>query len=196
MFAAVCTLLAMAAHMPMSGSDIPMTAVVFGAATVFCFARMAAALGERGLVSIGLLVGGSQVGLHLLFEVAQSPAAHPTGAAPMPGMADMAGFAGAQSGSAPMGLTPGMTIAHALAAVTTAWWLRRGEAALFTLARQARTVLNATWRMLAWWAAAPVPTRRMRRPMAAANSGSPRSYTARVLLFTVIRRGPPPALCW
>jgi hypothetical protein len=193
-FAAVCTVLAVAAHMPMSGSGVPMTAVMVGAAAVFCFARMAASLGERGLVSIGLLVGGSQFALHVLFEVAQAPAAPQVAAVPMPGMDGMTGMAGAPSGSALLGLSYGMTIAHVLGAVVAAWWLRRGEAALFAVARRARAVVSTSWRMLAWWAGGALSARPMRRAMPTLGSEPRRSYVARVLLFSVIRRGPP-AVC-
>jgi hypothetical protein len=174
----------------MSPSQVPTTAVLFGAVAVFCFARMAASLGERGLVSIGFLVGGSQFGLHLLFEVARAPVAHPA-AMSMPGMADMSGMAGAPSGSAPLGLTSGMTIAHVVAAILTAWWLRRGEAALFAVARQAGAALDTSWRMLTWWAAGAPLSRLMPWVAPTLDFEPRRSYVGRLLLFMVIRRGPP-----
>lgn len=191
-FAAVCTLLAVAAHRLMSATSIPLAAQVFGAVAVFCFARIAAALGERGLVAIGLLVGGSQIGLHLLFHAVQSVqfAAVPA-PAPMSGMNGMSAMPG--SGSSPLGLTSGMTIAHVLAAATAAWWLHRGEAAVFAAVERARGVLGASWRMLAWWLAGnrQVPTA---PPTMSATAPDVRQATvARVLSFTVIRRGPPPA---
>jgi hypothetical protein len=192
-FAAVCTLLAMATHLPMAAAHVPVTAVAFGAAAVFCFARIAAVPGERGLASIGLLVGGAQIGLHLLFQATQASVARP--AASMPGMAHMPAMAGATSGSALFGLTSGMTIAHVLAAAVTAWWLRRGEAALFTAVRRARAALSASWRMLAWWTAGAQPTWSTGVAMPAVGPEARGPTVARVLLFTVIRRGPPAAVC-
>ncbi|MBS2536266.1 hypothetical protein KGQ20_26225 [Catenulispora sp. NF23] len=214
-FAAVCTLLAVAAHRLMSVSDIPVTAIALGAAAVFCFARIAAALGERRLATIGLLVGGSQIGLHLLFQAAQAQSALsvqsvsslPSGSAgtmSMPGMADipamggmggMPGMAGGSSSSF-LGTTTGMTIAHVLAALVTAWWLRRGEAALFAVVQRAGTagaVLGASWRMVAEWAAGVRPIRSAGPARSVVGVGIHRPAAARVLLFSVIRRGPPAA---
>ena len=192
-FAAVCTLLAVAAHRVMSGTGIPLVAEVFGAGAVFCFARIAAGLGERGLATIALLVGGSQVGLHVLFHAVQAPAT------PMPGMSDMPGMAGVGSGMASgpvlLGTPTGMTIAHALAAAVAAWWLRRGEVALFRAVERARVVVGASWRMLAGWVAGTRPLRTPSRPAPAASLGVRCPAVARVLLFAVIRRGPPPAVC-
>ncbi|MEY9909020.1 hypothetical protein ABIA35_005254 [Catenulispora sp. MAP12-49] len=175
-FAAVCTLLAVAAHRLMSGTGIPVAAQVFGAVAVFCFARIAAALGERGLGSIALLVGGSQIGLHLLFHAVQAPTM-----SAMPGMGQISGN------------SSGMTIAHILAAATAAWWLRRGEAALFAAVERARVVLGASWRMVAWWAMGTRPIRSAPPAVPAFGPEVCRPAAARALLFTVIRRGPPPA---
>jgi hypothetical protein len=202
-FAAVCTLLAVAAHRVMSATGIPLAAEVFGAAAVFCFARIAAGLGERGLATIALLVGGSQVGLHLLFHAVQASAVPVSGVASaatsMPGMDHMSGMAEAGSGMASgpvlLGTSTGMTIAHVLAAAVAAWWLRRGEVALFGAVERARVVVGASWRMLAGWVAGTRPLRTPSRPAPAASLDVRRPAVARVLLFAVIRRGPPPAVC-
>ncbi|WP_370365888.1 hypothetical protein [Catenulispora sp. GP43] len=175
-FAAVCTLLAVAAHRLMSATAIPVAAQALGAVAVFCFARIAAAPGERGLGSIALLVGGSQIGLHLLFHAVQAPT--------MPAMSGVGDMSGTSSG---------MTIAHVLAAACAAWWLRRGEAALFAAVERARVVLGASWRMLAWWALGMRPIRSAPPTLPAVGRDARRPVTARALLFTVIRRGPPPA---
>jgi len=194
---AVCTLLAVAAHRAaMASAGVPVAAMVLGAAVVFCFARVAAGLGERGLGTIGVLVAGSQIGLHLLFEMFQASDMR-AGTPSMAGMGDMAGVAGAADapsmpGPAHMpGTTFGMTIAHVLACIAAAWWLRRGEAALFAAAERARAVLGLSWRMVALWIAGA----RLIRPTGPAafvvDLGSHNPAVARVLLFTVIRRGPP-----
>ena len=183
---AVCALLAVAAHRTMSGTGIPVVAMVIGAAAVFCFARIAAALGERGLGAIGLLVGGSQIGLHLLFQAAQGSAQR--GTPPMTGMAGMQVMPAIQS--VPR-TTPGMTIAHVLAAAVSAWWLRRGEAALFAAVGRARLILGASWRLLARWVAGTQPTGPAAPSVLAAGAGVHKPAMVRALLFTVIRRGPP-----
>lgn len=199
---AVCTLLAVAAHRSMSAAGIPVAAVAAGAAMVFCFTRIAAALGERGLGSIVLLVGGSQVGLHLLFQAVQAAAAQ-NGTVPAPGMPNMSGMPGVPdvramttlpSGGVSLFGISGMTIAHAVAALLTAWWLRRGEAALFKAADRAGAVLGASWRILTWWIAGERPLRPTGPAVTAAGIGV-RPAAARVLLFTMIRRGPPAAAC-
>lgn len=191
---AVCTLLAVAAHRAaMAGAGVPVAAVVIGAVVVFCFARVAAGLGERGLGTIGVLVGGSQVALHLLFTAFRASDS-PAGAASAAGMGDMAGMANAPSTLGPAhmpGTASVMTIAHVLAAVAAAWWLRRGEAALFAAVERAGAVLGVSWRMVARWI---VGTRLIRPPGPAApvaGWGRHQPAVARVLLFTVIRRGPP-----
>jgi hypothetical protein len=193
-FAAVCTLLAVAAHRVMSATGIPLAAELFGAVAVFCFARIAAGLGERGLATIALLVGGSQVGLHLLFHAVQAPAATSmSGMGDMPGMAEVG--TGVASGPALLGTTTGMTIAHVLAAAVAAWWLRRGEVALFGAVERARVVLGSSWRVLAGWVAGTRPLRSVSCQAPAASLDARRPAVARVLLFAVIRRGPPPAVC-
>lgn len=210
-FAAVCTLLAAAAHRSMSASAIPAAVMVPAVAVVFCFARVATACrGERRLASIALLVGGSQLGLHLLFEAAQVHDALGAGSgmASMPGMSGMAGMDGmpgmaypagvsgavGTSGPGLLGTTYGMTIAHVLAASVTAWWLRRGEAALFAAVERAGAVLGASWRLLAEWVAGARPIGPGGVAARASRSERRRLPRARVLFFTVIRRGPPAAV--
>ncbi|MEY9854963.1 hypothetical protein ABH935_000562 [Catenulispora sp. GAS73] len=214
-FATVCTFLAVAAHRLMSATDIPFAAEAFGAVAVFCFARIAAALGERGLASIGLLVGGSQIGLHLLFQAVQDSAGHAassavstsvtsvTASGSMPGMSDMPGMADAVSGVSAhgtmagmsTGMTSGMTIAHILAAAVTAWWLRRGEAALFAVVERARVVVGASWRWVAWCLLGTRPVCSAPRAIRAVGPDVRRPAVVRALQFAVIRRGPPAAVC-
>ena len=219
-FATVCTFLAVAAHRLMSATGIPFAAEAFGAVAVFCFARIAAALGERGLASIGLLVGGSQIGLHLLFQAVQDSAGHVVSAAvsmpvtmpvtasgSMAGMSDMPGMADAVSGVSAhgsmsgmstgmtSGMTSGMTIAHILAAAVAAWWLRRGEAALFAVVERARVVVGASWRWVAWWLLGTLPVRSAPRAIRAVGTDVRRPAVVRALQFAVIRRGPPAAVC-
>ena len=90
-----------------------------------------------------------------------------------------------------------MPIAHGLAAIVTAWWLRRGEAALFAAAERARAVLGASWRMVAWWVggAEPRPVLSVGPAMRALGHGAGQPTAVLLLLFTVIRRGPPAATC-
>lgn len=117
-FAAVCVLLACLGHLSASGELMAPWKVAAG---------FAGALGVAGLLSgherslwtiMGGLLGG-QFALHVLFT---------TGHVHGPGEQFVA--PGQGSGM-------GMTVAHLLAAVVAAWWLRRGERAAWTFARRA-----------------------------------------------------------
>jgi hypothetical protein len=148
-FAAMCLGLGVLAHRLMSGAAIPAWAMVLGGIGAYVPARLGTRR-ERGLVGILLLMGVTQIALHLLFASAQNAAAAAsTMTASMPGMhmpsgASMAGMPGmtmpgmsmSGSGSA-MSMSAGMLLAHALAAAICAWWLRRGEAAVHRLVRGA-----------------------------------------------------------
>ena len=237
-FTAVCTALALGAHLPMAAGGVPCPAVALGAGAVFAAARAAAGR-ERGLAAVGVLVGASQFGLHLVFDAAQRMAAPGSGGgdrclrcprcprcprwprcprrcptSSMPSMPSMpstpsmhdplaalsmapmgpaATSAGAHAVAAPMGLSAGMTTAHVLAALLAAWWLRRGEAAVFACARWAGALARATWRTLAWLLATPAPDGTPSRAAAPRGPGAPRGFHSRLLRFSVIGRGPPTA---
>ncbi|WP_128508652.1 hypothetical protein [Streptomyces inhibens] len=165
-FAAVCVTTAALGHAFMSVQPLPWWALVaaFGAAGTMAW-RLAGQ--ERG----GLVVTGStvmaQLGLHSLFGLAQScPGSSVSAPTPMDGTPEMSGMAG--MAAVPVGSaahlgqmavvhgdmselhlahsgpgTPGMTLAHALAALMCGLWLWRGEAAAFRLARTVAAVLFA-----------------------------------------------------
>ncbi|WP_449353259.1 hypothetical protein [Streptomyces shaanxiensis] len=83
-------------------------------------------------------------------------------------------------------ITPHATAAHLTAALLLTWWLRRGEAALWSLMRRAVTLLPG---LAAWWRgygepAAPAPA----RPVPDQGTRAPRPL---LLRHTVHRRGPP-----
>lgn len=228
-FAVVCTLLAVGAHLPMTPARVPSAVVALGALAVFGVARAAASV-ERGLAAIAGLVGACQFGLHFLFELVQRPmAAAPTVSAPrvtvpvgsMGSMADMPSMAQdplaalsmgpmppvpasgmspsplvaavphIAAGGAPMGLSLGMTFAHVLAALVAAWWLRRGEAAVFATARWAAVLVRASWRTLAWLLATPTLPVRTRAPRAPRFTDTASALRSRLIRFVVIGRGPP-----
>jgi hypothetical protein len=113
-FAAVCVSLACLGHLT-SGEPMALWSVGVGFLAVLGVANLLTGH-ERSLWTIsGGLVGG-QFALHSLF-VASSCHPHPV----------------VHSGS---GSGLGMTTAHLLAAVAAAWWLRRGERAVWALARR------------------------------------------------------------
>ena len=193
-FAAACLGLAAVAHAAVSHAGIPVRMLGGGWLAVFLFGRIAAAR-ERGLAPIAALVGGSQVVLHLLFTASQSGAGHDSamaGTAGMAGMPDMAGMPSMTDEPAPVmnHLTVGMLCAHGIAALVTAWWLRRGEAAVYDCAQRPLAPLDA-WlhRLRQLLLRAPEPcsapaTRKFDRRSA-------RPTTISLIRFAVVRRGPP-----
>lgn len=195
-FTVVCTLLALGAHLPMAAGGVPVPAVVLGAGAVFGVARCAAGR-ERGLTAISVLVGACQFGLHLVFDAAgRTPAPAPSSGsmAGMPAMHDplaALSMAPMRPAAAPMGLSAGMTLAHVLAALAAAWWLRRGEAAAFACARWAGALVRGTWQALAWLLATPAAGVAPSRAFAPYGSGAPPGLRSRLIRFSVIRRGPP-----
>ncbi|MFL6117873.1 MAG: hypothetical protein ACJ786_41945 [Catenulispora sp.] len=157
--------------------------MAFGFVAVCVFARVAA-VRERGLGAITVLLLGTQVGLHLLFAAAE-PASNAK-----PAMAGMAGMAAERGSGQPMGhLSAGMLCGHVLAALAAAWWLRRGEEAVHRCARRAAARIGAPvdvlYRLLVGGRvgfASPAMVRAISRP---------REIGGRLIRFVVIRRGPP-----
>ncbi|MER6084896.1 hypothetical protein [Streptomyces sp. NPDC001833] len=198
-FAAVCVLLAAAGHGLAMGDLPPLWADAAGFVLVFALGRALAGR-ERGLPEIGVGMLLTQAGLHFGFDAARAITPAPTPAttmAPMrmhghvmAGMAGMAGMGGArgvvQQHPHVHVLTAHATLAHVLAALVASWWLRRGEAALWSLLRRTAALVPG---LAAWWRDAPLP----------APAGGPRLAPARpirprpllVLRHAVRRRGPP-----
>jgi len=161
--------------------------MVAGFVGVSVFARIAA-VRERGLGVITVLVFGTQIALHLLFAAAE-PARASNVMSTMPAMPGMA--AGHGPGQ-PMGhLSAGMVCGHVLAALAAAWWLRRGEEAVHQCAHRAAAAVGAPidvlYRLLVGdrvgFAASPVTATLLRT--------QPRVTGGRLIRFVVIRRGPP-----
>ncbi|MFF4895149.1 hypothetical protein [Streptomyces sp. NPDC001068] len=208
-FAAVCVLLAAAGHALAMGRMPPLWADAAGLVAVFGPVRALAGR-ERGLpeIAVGMLL--TQTGLHFGFA-ATTPT--PPGTMSMAGMST-AGMSTAAM-SAPhmsaahmsMGhmrmhgdamvamaqrypqahaLTAHATLAHVLAALVASWWLRRGEAALWSLLRRAVALVPG---LAAWWRDAPLPSPATGPRRAPAGPARPRRL--RALRHAVSRRGPP-----
>jgi hypothetical protein len=180
-FAAVCVLLAAAGHGLATGATPLLWADGAGFLVVF---GMGWLLGgrERTLPGIGAAMLATQAGLHLGFDLAR-----PRAGMAMAGMAHMPGQA-----MAPMpqtqAMTPHAVAAHVGAALVAAWWLRRGEAALWSLLRWAVAFVPG---LVAWWrdASAPLRARTTGRPGRAAAEAAPLRQL--LLRHAVSRRGPP-----
>jgi hypothetical protein len=168
-FATVCVGLAITGHVMASRAPVPPVAAAVGFAALTVTGAILGGT-ERSLATILIGLLGGQFLLHALFAAAQGS----------PHM--MHGHLMAPSSG---GTT--MTVAHVAAAVVSAWWLRRGERAVWNLARRVATALIRPARALL---SAP-------RPLTAAPRVRSVAAVAPVcgttfLRHVVIRRGPPP----
>lgn len=172
LFATVVVALATLGHGLVSAHAVPAWAVLTGFAGALGV-TWALAGHERSLATLfGGLLGG-QFALHTLYANAAS-------------YADTAAMA--ESGHHGGSLMPGqgsgllMTLAHVVAAALSAWWLRRGERAVWSLARR------LSFRPALLLLVEP-PVLPPRAPVAPAADVPP--PVERVLRHQVTRRGPP-----
>jgi hypothetical protein len=182
-FAALCVLLAAGGHALATGSTPPVWVQAAGFGPVFTAGCLLAGR-ERSLAAIGAGTLAAQGGLHLAFD-----ALRPHTAMPMHGMGAMQGMSG--MGMAHQhALTPHATVAHAGAAVVLTWWLRRGEAAVWSLLRRAASLMPG---LVAWWQVRGGAWRvREARDAVRTGAGGPRPLRRLLLRHAVQRRGPPP----
>ncbi|MFF8726470.1 hypothetical protein ACF073_08265 [Streptomyces sp. NPDC015171] len=206
-FAAVCVLLAAAGHGLAVGDTPSLWADAAGFLAVFTLG-WACGGRERSLPGIGAAMLLTQAGLHLGFDAAHDGGTGATRRDPWPGrpgspggVPDMvaAGHSHVRHFAAPahshlgahpyLGVHPHLTAhataAHLLAALVASWWLRRGEAALWSLLRRAVTLVPA---LAAWWRYAPLPVSDSPVPLVPTDPGPPRPAPLR---HAVRRRGPP-----
>ncbi|MFJ9814836.1 hypothetical protein ACIRU3_06110 [Streptomyces sp. NPDC101151] len=201
-FAAVCVLLAAAGHGLAMGDMPPLWADVAAFLAVFAIGWTLAGR-ERSLTGIGAAMFLTQAGLHFAFDSAHRSTgpgrAHTMGMASLPGhaMAGMPGHsmammhahatahAAAVHATAVHATAAHAAAAHLLAALIASWWLRRGEAALWSLLRRAVALVPG---LVAWWRDAPLPApagRILRAPSGQEPPCRP------LLRHAVSRRGPP-----
>ncbi|MFE2532491.1 hypothetical protein [Streptomyces sp. NPDC059371] len=177
-FAVLCVLLAAGGHALATGQAPPLYAEGAGLLAVFA---AGCALGgrERSLSGIGGAMLVAQAGLHLGFE-----AARPRMTMSMHGMH--------MAHPAAHALTPHATAAHVAAALLATWWLRRGEAALWSLLRRAVTFVPG---LAAWWRSrtGPPPARPY-EGVTGRTPAEPWPLGRALLRHAVSRRGPPAGL--
>jgi hypothetical protein len=167
-FATVCTALAITGHGMASHASVPPAAVAGGLAVMTTIGITLAGAERRLATILGMLLGGQFV-LHAIFAAAHygQHLGHGGGAA-------------ASSGGR------AMTLAHVAAAAISAWWLRRGERAVWSLARRvAAAVLRPALAPLS----VPRPPSAAPRPRSVP-PGAARPRPA-LLRHVVVRRGPP-----
>lgn len=198
-FAAVCVALAETAHRLMSHGSVPFFASLAAFGAVFAAARLVVGR-ERGFVSISAAMLLMQAALHVWFNDVQGAvdARAVAGCAPMPSMAGMDPASMSLCGdhyrwglTALLHTSNGMLLAHGVAALACAWWLRHGEAALFRLARAALLVLLdivVAVRVVCAPVAIVLPGQRG-ISRSACLAWRPKRLT--VLRYQVARRGPP-----
>ncbi|NYH52836.1 O-antigen/teichoic acid export membrane protein [Nocardiopsis arvandica] len=165
-FATVCTGVSSAGHVLAAGHAVPPLGLAAGFVLVLAVAH-GLFRSEQRLGPLVCTTLWCQVALHLLFAVAS-----PGGAVPH---------------AAGSGVGPGMLLAHALAGVVCAWWLRQGERAALALAGLVRSLLHRL--LLLGAEPAPVP-----RPVPAGDlPRTPLRQSARLLFLRHVRvlRGPP-----
>ncbi len=189
--AAVCVLLAAVGHVLASQAVLPQSTVLQAWIAALCvgcaFARR-----ERTLPSIAAFVLAAQAVLYVWFQAAEldHPAARCAAVTNLPPGLTVPGMCGtAVPGWAQTALLVGSYI---IAALICAWWLRRGEAALFVLARLAlefgRVLLSGLSALRCALAFVPFAGPRQRR--LTRDHRRPRRRPAGVLQ-PVVRRGPP-----
>ena len=203
-FAALCVLVGAVGHDAFSVGAIPVWALLFGGAAVFLVAAPLTER-ERGWPTILVLMAAVQVGLHELFAAAQRGGDHMAMRMAMPmampprgefwcGHTEPAGVTQvmqnvAMHGGAPQhSMTGGMLAAHVVATLLASWWLRRGEAAVWSLARTLGLALIAPLVRLVVALVAWTPPRRGAAP---ARRTTARVGPGRLLRFDLARRGPP-----
>ncbi|WP_067486031.1 hypothetical protein [Actinomadura hibisca] len=173
-FATVCLALTTAGHAYASCTDVPGGAVALGFVLVTGLALVLAGAERSYRTILGALLG-AQFGLHVLFAQATAGTVHHAGVP----LAEES----ARGGTA-------MTLAHLGAALVAAWWLRRGEAAVWGLARRVAAATGASWRGLFDALAPTAPPARPAVPVPVAD----RPVIHAPLRHILISRGPPAAL--
>ncbi|MFI1471091.1 hypothetical protein [Streptomyces wuyuanensis] len=210
-FGLVCAMLAATGHSVAGGHQPPLAVLAVGGAAVAVTAGRLAGR-ERTFGQIAGAVAVAQGALHLLFAFAgpthsHTPSAHNS---PQVGHGSHTGYTGshgsefvtgaAEAGTEPVGTimasahtSPLMLLAHLVAGLGAAYWLRQGEALVWRLCRLLGAPLSGALDTLAllrrWSRFRALPARR-RMPRHLGADGEVPCRT-RVLEHLLARRGPP-----
>jgi hypothetical protein len=172
-FAVLCVLLGVGGHALATGMAPPVWAQAAGALPVFLVGCLLGGR-ERSLPAIGAGNLVAQGGLHILFHRV--------------GVAHTAMAVHGMRMTPSHALTPHATIAHVAAAAVLSWWLRRGEAAVWSLLRWTTTLVPG---LAAWWRGGPVLPNLPAARRAPAHHLTPRTS---LLRYALCRRGPPTSI--
>ncbi|MEU6783267.1 hypothetical protein ABZ912_29085 [Nonomuraea angiospora] len=162
-FATVCGAVSAGGHALAGGGLVPFEVYLAGVLAALGLAYLIDGR-ERGPVAVLVATVGTQMLLHQLFE-RLTPAA--------------------EAGPAHGHPAPGMALVHLTMAALTAWWLHRGERALWLLIR-----LYGAPRLIVPLPAAAVPAGAVRpswRPVTPYLT----AYAGRTVSGAILRRGPP-----
>ncbi|MFI6922776.1 hypothetical protein ACIBIZ_22735 [Nonomuraea spiralis] len=165
-FATVCGAVSAGGHLLAGGGAVPLWGGALGVLTALAAALLVSGR-ERGPAAVLAATTLTQLVLHQLFE-RLAPA---TGVAPGHGHP-----------------APAMTLVHLTVAALTAWWLHRGERALWLMIRLYAAPPPVTALLLLAPVEVTIPPR---RPPAHADVPAPMGRTA---CRTLTRRGPPQRL--
>ncbi|MEU1721573.1 MFS transporter [Nonomuraea sp. NPDC005692] len=185
-FTAVCVLASAALHTLVGGTAIAPGPLALAVAATFA-AAYAAGSRPRGWAPLLAMCVAAQYGLHELFDASESARyglSHLLDAS-------SPSFAGPPAGPVAHGHgSSGMVVIHLAVAVSSSWWLARGDAALAALLRLSTVRLARLWTVLCAWSSvlAPPPA----GPARACPLWPPVAGHRALLLAPVLsRRGPP-----
>lgn len=185
-FTAVCVLASAALHTLVGGTAIAPGPLALAVAATFA-AAYAAGSRPRGWAPLLAMCVAAQYGLHELFDASESTRYG------LSHLLDTSSpsFAGPPAGPVAHGHgSSGMVVIHLAVAVSSSWWLARGDAALAALLRLSTVRLARLWAVLCAWSSvlAPPPA----GPARACPLWPPVAGHRALLLAPVLsRRGPP-----
>jgi hypothetical protein len=186
-FAALCVLLATGAHVLGTGGAPAVWVQGAGFVPVFAAAFLLGGR-ERRLPSIGGGTFTAQGGLHLAFDTARPHTVTAMHGMRMAHPHTLTAHAMSTHAMWTHTMSAHATSAHVTAALVLTWWLRRGEAALWSLLRRAGALVPG---LVAWWRVrgarrAPVVPGTVCR-----SADVPRPLRRLLPRHAVRRRGPP-----
>ncbi|MET7696687.1 hypothetical protein [Streptomyces sp. NPDC005485] len=188
-FAVLCVLLAAGGHALASGQAPPLWVDAAGFLPVFAAGVLLGGR-ERSLMGIGCGMLAAQAGLHLAFEAAESRMRTPMvmHGASMAQAHMSHGHTVRAHMAHPHALVAHATAGHVAAALLATWWLRRGEAALWSLLRRAAVLVPG---LAAWWRVRTAPPQPLVPGGACRGVVALRPFQQVLLRHAVSRRGPP-----